>query len=219
MNILSAARHYGCALGSMQALPIFLSASLIASGLTAIALKTHRISLNHAPLFFTNTFFVQSIIARIIGYPFSLTVPLSLVGVVMGIFWKIMQSENLFSVKTYDVNKDVKEQIPCLCKRREELTNQIAAIERFVNERPDLKSACEKAWQDFVPHIVKTSSPSADIDPLDPVDQAYVLEMEIRNKERILENYQYFIKLNPQIEATISRILHYNPSASIFNIC
>lgn len=106
--------------------------------------------------------------------------------------------------KRYDLNRTLqKETIPRLQRDVETLTQQVEQIEQFVKARPDLISTCEQYWKDFDQYSVKPSFICEILDLSKPVDQAYILGKEIREKKRILANYRYFFETYPQVEAAL----------------
>lgn len=110
--------------------------------------------------------------------------------------------------KTHNITQDLEDQYPLLEKQLEDLTKKIAKLERFISERPHLVTLCQQKWQDFSPHLVKSGPLEESLDESNPVDRTYILERRILDKQRILDNYTYFLKTHPEVQEALLQSLH-----------
>ena len=108
--------------------------------------------------------------------------------------------------RRYDVVRDMRMLIPLLQREVADLKFKIDTIHDFMNSHTALMAECTAAWEKFAPYVAKMSPGLEGFDLSNPVNQVYALDRRKREFESILENYEYFLKINPKIEEVI---LHY----------
>ena len=82
------------------------------------------------------------------------------------------------------------------------LTERVASVQKFIDTHPEFAQLAAEPWDQFVRHHYKELPPGLEgLDLSDPINQRYDLSRKRRGLQKILDNYEYFLYLHPQIRS------------------
>ena len=80
------------------------------------------------------------------------------------------------------------------------LTERVASVQKFVDTHPEFAQLAAEPWDQFVrQHYMELPPGLEGLDLSNPINQSYDLSRKTRELQNILENYEYFLYLHPQI--------------------
>ena len=80
------------------------------------------------------------------------------------------------------------------------LTERVASVQKFVDTHPEFAQLAAEPWDQFVrQHYMELPPGLEGLDLSDPINQSYDLSRKKAGLQKILDNYEYFLRLHPNI--------------------
>ncbi|MBF8263072.1 MAG: hypothetical protein HW387_737 [Parachlamydiales bacterium] len=108
----------------------------------------------------------------------------------------------------YEFEQSLKADFSASEKKLNLLKWRVNEIEQFVMTRPQLRTLCERRWQDFAHRVITPDrSHVLPIDKTELIDRIYALRLQISDNECVLNNYRRFVNSYPDVRAAIERCI------------
>ena len=103
---------------------------------------------------------------------------------------------------------ELREKIIMLRRDIRILRERVASVQKFVDTHPEFTHLAAEHWDQFVRNLYIELPPGLEgLDLSDPINQSYDLSRKKRELQNILDNYEYFLYLHPQIRSALEQFL------------